>query len=250
MYQKMKNRLRIMFLLLAVLGGFCLFGGHGTEVHAATTKYVTASTLAVRKKPSASSKKFADLPRGTKVTCYGKSGNWTKIRYKSKYRYVYSTYLSSKKPSVLPPLPDPVTDPLVIPNPGTETIIIKPVEPVPSTSKGVEVINYAKKFLGNPYVYGGTSLTKGTDCSGFTQSIYRHFGYTIPRTSTDQRKAGRAVAWANKQPGDLICYEGHVALYMGNNQVIHASNAKEGIKITSPANYRKVVCVRRILPNP
>ena len=87
----------------------------------------------------------------------------------------------------------------------------------------------------------------GIDCSGFTQAIYRHFGYSIPRTSGEQRSAGKKVSWSNKKPGDLICYYGHVAIYAGNNTVVHASSKKTGIKTTSPANYRSVASVRRIV---
>lgn len=112
---------------------------------------------------------------------------------------------------------------------------------------GTQVVKYAKKFVGNPYKYGGTSLTKGTDCSGFTQSVYKHFGYSIPRTSSSQRSAGKKVSWSKKQKGDIICYDGHVAIYIGSNKIVHASNKKDGIKITSPANYRKVLSVRRII---
>lgn len=116
-----------------------------------------------------------------------------------------------------------------------------------STAKGKQVAAYAQKFIGNPYRYGGTSLTNGTDCSGFTQSVYKHFGYSIPRTSKAQRSAGKKVSWSNKRAGDIICYYGHVAIYIGNNKVVHASSKKTGIKITSPANYRKVASVRRII---
>jgi cell wall-associated NlpC family hydrolase len=103
------------------------------------------------------------------------------------------------------------------------------------------------QFVGNPYKYGGTSLTNGADCSGFTKSVYKKFGYSLPRTSSEQRSAGTKVSWSEKKPGDLICYYGHVAIYIGNNKVVHASSAKTGIKITSPANYRKVASVRRIV---
>lgn len=114
--------------------------------------------------------------------------------------------------------------------------------------KGAEVVAYAMKYLGNPYRYGGTSLTKGTDCSGFTMKIYRHFGKKIPRTSRSQRGAGKKVKSLKKaRPGDLICYNGHVAIYMGKNRVIHASNRKDGIKITRNAAYRHIVCIRRII---
>ena len=100
--------------------------------------------------------------------------------------------------------------------------------------------------MGNPYVAGGTSLTNGADCSGFTYRVYQDWGYNISRTSYSQRSDGRAVNYSEAQPGDLICYEGHVALYIGGGKIVHASTQKTGIKVSN-ANYRPIVAVRRIL---
>lgn len=111
---------------------------------------------------------------------------------------------------------------------------------------GKKIAKYGLQFVGNPYVLGGTSLTKGADCSGFTYKIYQDFGYSIPRTSTQQRSAGKAVEYANAQPGDLICYSGHVGMYIGGGMIVHASNAKTGIKV-SQAKYRTILSVRRII---
>lgn len=111
---------------------------------------------------------------------------------------------------------------------------------------GKQVALYAVQFLGNPYVMGGTSLTNGTDCSGFTQSVYKQFGVSIPRTSYSQRTVGTEVSYAEAQPGDIICYAGHVAIYVGGGLIVHASSAKTGIKISN-ATYRTIITVRRVL---
>ena len=114
-----------------------------------------------------------------------------------------------------------------------------------SSGSGSSIVDYATQFVGNPYVWGGTSLTSGADCSGFTQSVYAQFGYSLPRTSYEQQNWGTEVSYADAQPGDLICYGGHVAIYMGNGQIVHASNSRDGIKISNDATYRTILSVRR-----
>lgn len=111
---------------------------------------------------------------------------------------------------------------------------------------GKAVAEYALQFVGNPYVYGGTSLTNGADCSGFVMSVYANFGVSLPHSSAADRKQGYAVdGLENAQPGDLICYSGHVALYIGDGQIVHASNKKTGIKVSN-ADYKKILAIRRI----
>lgn len=112
---------------------------------------------------------------------------------------------------------------------------------------GQSVVNYACQFVGNPYVWGGTSLTNGADCSGFIMSIYAKFGVSLPHSSGAMAGCGRAVSYSEAMPGDIICYAGHVAIYMGGGQIVHASNAKDGIKISGNAAYRPIVAVRRVL---
>ena len=96
-----------------------------------------------------------------------------------------------------------------------------------------------------PYAEGEELAKYGADCSGFVQSVYANFGVSLPRTSYEQQNAGTEVSYADAQPGDLICYGGHVAIYMGNGQIVHASNSRDGIKISNDATYRTILSVRR-----
>lgn len=115
-----------------------------------------------------------------------------------------------------------------------------------TSSIGAAVAAFAQQFVGNPYVYGGTSLTNGADCSGFVMSVYANFGVSLPHSSGADRSVGSAVdGLENAQPGDIICYSGHVAIYIGNGQIVHASTAKTGIKISN-ADYRTILAIRRI----
>lgn len=109
---------------------------------------------------------------------------------------------------------------------------------------GAEIANYGLQFVGNPYVSGGTSLTNGCDCSGFTQSVYAHFGINIPRSSYSQSSGGTEVPYSAIQAGDIIYYGGHVGIYIGNDQIVHASTPSTGIKVSS-AHYRSIITIRR-----
>lgn len=189
-------------------------------------RYVTASSLTIRKKASTSAAKAGSYKKGTQITCYGEQSGWTIVKYSGIYCYVSSQYLSETKPE-------------------------EQTEASYGTATGQSVVNYAMQFRGNPYVWGGESLTNGVDCSGFTMQVYRHFGYSLPHSSTAQRYEGTAVSWDEKQPGDLICYQmiggvGHVAIYIGNNQIIHAGSSTTGISVRN-ADYRSVWGVRRIV---
>ena len=117
----------------------------------------------------------------------------------------------------------------------------------PSGTTGQDVVNFACQFVGNSYVWGGTSLTRGCDCSGFTQTVYSLFGYTIPRTAEMQLLYGTQVnSLEEARPGDLICYAGHVAFYIGNGQIVHAASTTSGI-IYGSATYRTILGIRRII---
>lgn len=122
----------------------------------------------------------------------------------------------------------------------------KPKATVSGSGKGSQVANYALQFVGNPYVAGGTSLTDGCDCSGFVYSVYQAFGIKLPRTSYSQSGVGQSVSYLDAQPGDIIYYGGHVGIYIGGGQIVHASTQRTGIKI-APATYRSIVTIRRVI---
>lgn len=111
--------------------------------------------------------------------------------------------------------------------------------------EGSEIVDYAREFIGNPYRYGGTSLTKGADCSGFVYSIYKHFGINLPRVG--QSGVGKAVSYSNVKKGDILIYSGHVAIYAGNGKAIHSVNERLGIRVTSVGYTGSVIAVRRIV---
>ena len=114
------------------------------------------------------------------------------------------------------------------------------------SGKGADIAKFACQYIGNPYVAGGTSLTNGADCSGFVMAVYQNFGISLPRSSYSQSTVGKGVSYSDARPGDVIYYGGHVGIYIGNGQIVHASTERTGIKITS-ATYRNIITVRRIV---
>ena len=186
----------------------------------------------IRAKASADSEKIGSLAAGSSITRTGKLSNgWSRVEFSGKTGYIKSDYLTTTKPSVTT---------------GSSTTASSS-----NSSLGQQIADYAVQFEGNPYVYGGNSLTDGVDCSGFTQQVYLHFGYSIPRRASIQATVGTSVAISELQSGDLVFYGdetgvGHVALYIGGGQVIHASTPSKGI-IISDLYYRSPMCARRII---
>jgi cell wall-associated NlpC family hydrolase len=184
------------------------------------TGSVTANSLTVRKSASTSSASLGYLQKGTKVTITGTTGNFYKITYNGGTAYVSKSYVSTGSSS------------------STSSSSSK--------SAGQAVVDYAIQFVGNPYVTGGTSLTRGADCSGFVMSVYKKFGVSLPHSSYAMRSYGKAVSRSNIQPGDVICYSGHVAIYVGNGRTVAARNSRAGIGYSN-AWYTSVITIRRFV---
>ena len=193
----------------------------------------TTSNLNVRKEPSTEAGVIVQIDKGEKLEVIEQLDGWVKVAIDSDEGYVSAEYVT-----VAMELPTAVTlQDLYYGNGVSQT--------------RVDMVQYAKQFLGNPYVWGGTSLTNGTDCSGFTMGIYKHFGISLPHSSRAQAGYGTKVDLANAKPGDLVFYGSgsginHVAMYIGNGQVIHASTKKTGIKISN-VSYRSIKTIRRII---
>lgn len=128
----------------------------------------------------------------------------------------------------------------------TDTGYTQIIDAASGSDLGKKIAKYGCQFIGNPYVLGGTSLTNGADCSGFVWRIYKDFGYSLHRTSYEQRSDGTEVSYDEMQPGDLVCYSGHVAMYIGGGKIVHASSAKTGIKVSN-VGYRSIITIRRII---
>ncbi len=198
---------------------------------------VTTTTLFVREQPSTDSPIITMVPIEEKLEILeGKQGDpWVKIEIDEDQGYVSAEFIS-------------ISEELDKAMTLTELRYGEGVSDV-----RVSMVNYAMQFIGNPYVWGGTSLTKGCDCSGYVQAIYRKYGYSLPRTSREQAKVGKKISLANAKPGDLVFYGkgktiNHVGIYIGNGQIVNASNKRTGIKVSN-ATYRTPYAVRRILPD-
>lgn len=205
------------------------------------TKYAVlkkgTSVLNVREEKNTSSDIVTQLPEGKRYTVKSENADWCKVKVKGKSGYIAKEYVHTKYS---------FKEAKSLKKKTKET-----VRSYASENKAESLISYAKQFIGNKYVWGGTSLTNGTDCSGFTLRVFQKFGYSLPRTSAEQAGCGSSVKLSELKPGDLVFYKRggrvhHVAIYIGGGQIVHAAGAKWGI-ITSNMNYSRVSHARRIL---
>ena len=219
------------------------------------------SFLYIRSEPTKQSEWVGKLYPGYAAKIVGPVGEWTKIESGSVTGYVYSQYIIIGRNAQQKA--EEVVEASASADPKeafsyaesreeaeAEEAARKAEEEAQAVREaagsGQAVVDYACQFIGNPYVWGGTSLTNGADCSGFVQSVYAHFGVNLPRTSSEMRSAGRGVSYSEALPGDIICYDGHVGIYMGDGQIVNAINSRKGIGIL-PATYKGILTVRRLL---
>lgn len=219
-----------------VLGSYLLTGEEAKALAdqvAREMATVNTTTLNVRTQPNTQCSILAQMGQGEELEVLEKLDGWVKVAVDTDEGYVSTDY---------------VTVAVVLPKAHT----LSELQYGGGVSETrVNLVNYALQFVGNPYVWGGTSLTKGADCSGFTLSVYKHFGVSLPHSSKAQANYGKRVKASEAKPGDLFFYGSgksinHVAIYIGNGKIVHASNKKTGIKVSN-AYYKKPICVVRLI---
>ena len=218
---------------------------------------VNTDTLRLRKEATTESGINALLSVGNKVTVLDESiPGWYKVQYKSSTGYVsaefvsvetvYSYAESKAEEAARKEAEEAERRRQEAAKKNNNKTSSNKKYNAPAGVSGQSVVDYAVQFVGNPYVWGGTSLTKGADCSGFVMKIYEAYGVSLPHSSYKMRSVGYSVSASDVQPGDIICYSGHVAIYIGDGKIVHASNKKDGIKITNNWRYKTVLAIRRI----
>ncbi len=222
------------------------------------------SFLYIRSEPTTDSEWVGKLYPDYAAKILGPVGEWTKVESGEVTGYVYSEYIiignsaeqkaqemvqeseNDSPEEVFTYAESKEEEESRIAAEAAEAAARAQEEAAAKAGTGQAIVDYACQFIGNPYVWGGTSLTNGADCSGFVQSVFAHFGISLPRTTWDMENVGTPVSYDQAIPGDIILYNGHVGIYMGNGQIVNAINSSRGIGIL-PATYTSIVTVRRLV---
>lgn len=222
------------------------------------------SFLYVRSEPTTDSEWVGKLYPGYAAEIMGPVGEWTKVQSGEVSGYVYSEYLiigndaeqiaqdmvqnseTGEIQEIFSYAESREAEAARLAREAEEAAEKAAQEAAAKAGTGQAIVDYACQFIGNPYVWGGTSLTNGADCSGFVQSVFAHFGISLPRTTWDMEHVGTPVSYDEAIPGDIILYDGHVGIYMGNGQIINAINSAKGIGVL-PATYANIITVRRLI---
>ena len=251
-----------------VKGEFCVTGDDAVEYAkevGTRIATVTTTTLKVRKEPSLDAIVLGLVPIEDELIVTEELDGWVKVNIEEGDGYVSTDYVTmstefvkaesieeekarlAKEEAARKAAQEAASKKAAEKSSSSEGSTGGSKTYAPATgSTGNDVVQFALQFVGNPYVYGGTSLTNGADCSGFVMSVYANFGVSLPHSSAADRNVGATVnGIENAQPGDIICYSGHVGIYAGNGQIVHASTSKTGI-IVSSATYRSILSIRRI----
>ena len=222
------------------------------------------SFLYIRSEPTTDSEWVGKLYPDYAAKIIGPVGEWTQVQSGSVTGYVYSDYIligknAEQKAQEMvqnsgTESPDEAftyaeskeEEAARLEKEASEAAAKAEEEASAKAGTGQAIVDYACQFIGNPYVWGGTSLTNGADCSGFVQSVFAHFGISLPRTTWDMENVGTPVSYDQAIPGDIILYDGHVGIYMGDGQIVNAINSSRGIGIL-PATYTRIITVRRLI---
>ena len=222
------------------------------------------SFLYIRSEPTTDSEWVGKLYPDYAAKIIGPVGEWTQVQSGSVTGYVYSDYIligknAEQKAQEMvqnsgTQSPDEAftyaeskeEEAARLEKEASEAAAKAEEEASAKAGTGQAIVDYACQFIGNPYVWGGTSLTNGADCSGFVQSVFAHFGISLPRTTWDMENVGTPVSYDQAIPGDIILYDGHVGIYMGDGQIVNAINSSRGIGIL-PATYTSIITVRRLI---
>lgn len=246
-----------------VANEFLMFGDEAGAYITENYKYcasVEVPALNVRQDQSTESECIGSVTGGQELDVLGETDEWVEIQYNDDtvgyvakefvevgWNYPTAMTLEEEQAMIEAALAEKAAKAAQTTTRSSEIAVLPPVNTsAEGLALGQQIASYACQFVGNPYVYGGSSLTNGTDCSGFTMAVYAQFGYSLSHSSAVQMSQGTAVSLDAVQPGDIICYSGHVGLYIGGGQIVHASTESTGIIIsnmyyTSPIGARRIV---------